>query len=249
MAERLTLTNIGRQFGALVVSKDITLGLEAGARAALIGPNGAGKTTLVNIISGALRADTGSVKVDGIDVTGLSQAKRVKAGIARTFQINRLFKDLTVEENVRIAVIQQQGRELTLLHRRRLEDTLNERVQSALAKLKLGHRANHVVSRLAYGEQRLLEIAMALALEPRVLLLDEPAAGVPKGESGVIIDVVQSLPSDLAVLLIEHDMDLVFRFAKHIYVLASGRMVAHGNPADVAANEQVKQLYFGREKV
>jgi len=247
MTDRLTVSHISRRFGGLVVSDDVTISLPAGARTALIGPNGAGKTTLINIISGALTPDTGSISVDGKDVTGFSQPERVEAGIARTFQINRLFKDLTAADNVRVAVIQQQHKAFQLWQRRAVEDELDRRVHDVMSKLRLTHRADTVVSKLAYGEQRLLEIAMALALEPRVLLLDEPAAGVPKGESNVIIEVVQGLPKDLAVLLIDHDMDLVFRFASYIYVLASGAVVTGGTPAEIAADEKVKEIYFGRE--
>jgi len=243
---RLAVNDVSLAFGGLVVASHIDLALETGARTALIGPNGAGKTTLVNLISGVLRPSSGSIELDGRKVTGLSQALRVKAGIARTFQINRLFKDMTVAENLRIALLQQAGDSARLWRNRAADAAIERDETEILAMLGLRAQGGRLVRNLAYGEQRLLEIALALALKPRVLLLDEPAAGVPKGESGIIIDVIRQLPAELAVLLIEHDMDLVFRFARRIVVLASGAVVTIGTPAEVAADERVKQLYFGR---
>ncbi len=243
---RLAVNDVSLAFGGLVVASHIDLALETGARTALIGPNGAGKTTLVNLISGVLRPSSGSIELDGRKVTGLSQALRVKAGIARTFQINRLFKDMTVAENLRLALLQQAGDGARLWRNSDADAAIERDETGILAMLGLRAQGGRLVRNLAYGEQRLLEIALALALKPRVLLLDEPAAGVPKGESGIIIDVIRQLPAELAVLLIEHDMDLVFRFARRIVVLASGAVVTIGTPAEVAADERVKQLYFGR---
>lgn len=246
MTPRLELRNVKLSFGALKVTDDVSFALQSGARTALIGPNGAGKTTLINIIAGELRPSSGSIAIDGRDILALDMAKRVKAGIGRTFQINRLFRDLTMEENLRIAIIQQQGRAEAFRPTRESEDAISAAVDRVLGQLGILDRARTEVSKLAYGEQRLLEIAMALALQPKVLLLDEPAAGVPKGESEIIIETVEKLPDDLAVLLIEHDMDLVFRFARYIHVLAAGAVVASGTPAEIAANQIVKEIYFGR---
>ena len=242
----LEIRDVSKSFGGLVVASNINLALELGARTALIGPNGAGKTTLVNLISGALKPSAGSILLDGRAVDGLSQARRVQAGIARTFQINRLFRDMTVGDNLRIALVQRNRMNLRMWRDRKAEDAMAAEAGDILASLGLQSRAGRLVRSLAYGEQRLLEIALALALKPRVLLLDEPAAGVPKSESGVIIEVIGRLPAELSVLLIEHDMDLVFRFARRIVVLASGAVVMSGTPQDVAADDRVRQLYLGR---
>ena len=246
MANRLEVRDVSLSFGGLVVASRINLVLEDGARTALIGPNGAGKTTLVNLISGLLKPSAGAILLDDRAIGDVPQSGRVRAGIARTFQINRLFKDMTVGENLRIALLQQNRSNMRFWSSKALENLLERETHDILGMLGLVNHRTRLVSNLAYGEQRLLEIALALALKPRVLLLDEPAAGVPKSESGVIIDLIQKLPTDLAVLLIEHDMDLVFRFARRIVVLASGAVVTTGTPAEVAANERVKQLYFGR---
>jgi branched-chain amino acid transport system ATP-binding protein len=246
MAEVLQLKGLCKSFGGLVVAADVTFGLAPGDRTALIGPNGAGKTTLVNLISGALHPSSGDITLDGRSLVRLSMPARVKAGVARTFQLNRLFRDQTVGDNVRIAVLQQQRQSLRMWQPHADAVAVEVAVDHVLGALHLQAREGRLVRTLAYGEQRLLEIALALALKPRVLLLDEPAAGVPRGESGVIMDVIAGLPAELAVLLIEHDMDLVFRFAKRIVVLASGAVLTIGTPEQVAADERVKQLYFGR---
>lgn len=245
-ALRLHATGLMKAFGGLKVTSAVSISLSAGARTALIGPNGAGKTTLVNLLSGALRPDTGKVSLDGVDVTSFDQASRVRAGLVRTFQISRLFRELTVEDNVREAVLQRRGLAMRVFLRQPEADSVLQDAQLALQALGLSSMAGRIVGQLALGEQRLVEIAIALAMRPRVLLLDEPAAGVPQGESSRIFDAIAQLPADLAILLIEHDMDLVFRFASHILVLVNGALLVEGRPADIAANEQVKQIYFGR---
>jgi branched-chain amino acid transport system ATP-binding protein len=247
MVEVLQLRGLCKNFGGLVVASDVTFGLAPGDRTALIGPNGAGKTTLVNLISGALHPSSGDITLDGRSLVRLPMPARVQAGVVRTFQLNRLFRDQTVGDNVRIAVLQQKRQSLRMWQPRADGIAVETEVERILEALHLEARESRLVRTLAYGEQRLLEIALALALEPRVLLLDEPAAGVPRGESGVIMDVIAGLPPSLAVLLIEHDMDLVFRFARRIVVLASGAVLTIGTPEEVAADERVKQLYFGRE--
>ncbi|HVV92557.1 MAG TPA: ABC transporter ATP-binding protein [Hyphomicrobiales bacterium] len=246
MAE-LRIDGICKNFGGLVVASDVTFTLSAGDRTALIGPNGAGKTTLVNLITGALKPSSGTISLDGKPLTRLSQPARAQAGIARTFQVSRLFRDQTVGDNLRIAIHQQRRQSLRVVQPRADADAVEAQVERILTALRLQHAVGREVRHLPYGEQRLLEIALALALEPRVLLLDEPAAGVPRGESEAIMEVVAALPADLAVLLIEHDMDLVFRFARKIIVLASGAVLTVGTPEAVAADGRVKQLYFGRE--
>jgi branched-chain amino acid transport system ATP-binding protein len=247
MTDRLTAHRLAMAFGGLKVTQDVSLSLPAGSRTALIGPNGAGKTTLVNLLSGALRPSSGEVLLDGESVTRLPQAARVRAGIVRTFQISRLFKELSVTDNVRAAALHRHGLSMRFALRATQAEAVAADVQSALAALGLERLAAKVVGTLAHGEQRLVEIALALALGPRVLLLDEPAAGVPQSESGRILDAISELPPELAVLLIEHDMDLVFRFARRIVVLAAGAVLADGRPDEIAANDQVKQIYFGRD--
>ncbi len=241
----LQVENLHRSFGALDVTRDINLSLDAGARTALIGPNGAGKTTLVNLISGSLQPSSGLVRFRGNDVSHLDQAARARLGLVRTFQVTRLFKALTVADNLRLAVLQHKGRASNFWSGLEDVDGLQEDVLRVLDLLRLKDRADTPVAKLAYGEQRLLEIALAIAMQPSVLLLDEPAAGVPRGESEVIFDALGQLPPDMAVLLIEHDMDLVFRFARDIIVLVAGAVMMRGTPADIAADQRVRQLYLG----
>ena len=234
----LETIGIAKQFGALRVADDIHFRLEPGARHALIGPNGAGKTTFVNLLTGRLAPSAGRILLNGEDITRISQAARARRGLTRTFQINNLFPALSVLENVRLAVAEHRG----LLTRRR---ALIEEAHATLVKLGLGGDASAVVRELPYGKQRLVEIAIALACEPTVLLLDEPAAGVPTGESGIIFDVIERLPGRMAVLMIEHDMDLVFRFARRITVLVRGTILVEGTPAEIAADQRVREVYLG----
>ncbi len=234
-----------RNFGALEVARDIHFRLERGARHALIGPNGAGKTTFINLLTGLLAPSGGRVLLEGEDVTSLAQAKRVKRGIARTFQINQLFRGLSVLENVCIAVTERLGAGSSMLRPAgRRADVLAE-ASRLVDAMRLGDDAGRRVGELPYGRQRLVEIAIALGLNPRVLLLDEPAAGVPSAESHIILDAIAALPRDIAVLIIEHDMDLVFRFAQRITVLVSGAIFAEGSPTEIAANREVRAVYLG----
>ena len=210
---RLETRALSRHFGALLAVQDIDFRLAAGARHALIGPNGAGKTTFINLLAGLLSPSRGRVLLQGLDVTGKTQAERVKLGLARTFQINRLFRGLTVLENVCISVAERVGAAPSMIYPvGRRTDVIDEAMR-LLEMLKLTAEAGRRVSELPYGRQRLVEIAIAIGLKPQVLLLDEPAAGVPSAESHIILDAIESLPEQLAVLIIEHDMDLVFRFA------------------------------------
>jgi len=234
-----------KSFGALEVAREVNFRLERGARHALIGPNGAGKTTFINLLTGLLLPSRGSVLLEGEDVTSLAQAKRVKRGIARTFQINQLFRGLTVLENVCIAVSERFGVGGAMLKPAgRRKDVLDESMR-LVEMLRLGADAGRRIVELPYGRQRLVEIAIALGLDPRVLLLDEPAAGIPSAESHILLDAIAGLPEDIAVLIIEHDMDLVFRFASRITVLVSGAIFAEGPPAEIAANRDVRAVYLG----
>lgn len=232
-------------FGALQVTHHVDFALDAGDRHAIIGPNGAGKTTLINLITGALRPTSGHVLLQGKSITHLPESKRVVRGIARTFPINTLFSGLSVLENLYLAVSERLG---TARHLFRSVGTRPQAVTEAWRLLELLHLtqdAQRVVAELPYGRQRLVEIAIALALEPKVLLLDEPAAGVPSSESHIILEAIAALPSQIAVLIIEHDMDIVFRFAQTITVLAQGAVLASGAPRDIAANPEVKAVYLG----
>jgi branched-chain amino acid transport system ATP-binding protein len=234
-----------KSFGALTVAKGIDFRLERGARHALIGPNGAGKTTFVELVTGALRPNAGIILIDGADVTALPQAARVKRGLARTFQISALFRRLSVFENVTLAIAERDGVARGLLQPVGRHRAVIDEAFALLDRLSLADEALRPVNTLAYGRQRLVEIAIALALSPSVLLLDEPAAGVPSGESGKIIEVIERLPTDIALLIIEHDMDLVFRLARHITVLVQGSVLVDGPPEAIAADSRVRQVYLG----
>ncbi|MGC1466070.1 MAG: ABC transporter ATP-binding protein [Pseudolabrys sp.] len=238
---------MNRNFGALKVTRDVNLSLERGARRALIGPNGAGKTTLVNLITGVLPPSSGKVLLNGEDITALSQAQRARRGIARTFQINQLFRGLTVLENLSLAIGERDGHCNNLWRATGGSRVVIDEALDHLASLRLVDDALKLVRELPYGRQRLVEIAIALAQKPRVLLLDEPAAGVPSSESHLILDVVDSLDQDIAVLIIEHDMDVVFRFARRITVLVAGAIFTEGTPQEIMANEQVRAVYLGQE--
>ena len=247
MTNRLEISGLCRSFGGLRVASNITLDIPQVSRLALIGPNGAGKTTLVNLISGVLKPSEGEIRFAGNSIVDLEEAARVRAGIVRTFQIGRLFRDLTLLDNLRLPFIQQFRRGFRVWPSHRSDATIDELAHDLLEKLGLQASADRIVGTLSYGEQRLTEIAIALAADPKILLLDEPAAGVPKGESGLILDVVAALPPELSVVLIEHDMDVVFRFAERIVVMADGAIIADASPSEVANNARVNQIYFGRE--
>jgi branched-chain amino acid transport system ATP-binding protein len=243
----LEVQQLNRSFGALQVARDINLSLERGARRALIGPNGAGKTTLVNLITGVLRPSAGRVLLDGADITTTSQAERARRGLARTFQINQLFRGLTVLENLAMTIGERDGNCDNLWRAAGAKREVIDEALDHLDALRIADDALKLVRELPYGRQRLVEIAIALAQKPRVLLLDEPAAGVPSSESHLILDVVAGLDPDIAILIIEHDMDVVFRFAKHITVMVQGAVFTEGTPDQIMHNEQVRAVYLGQE--
>jgi len=242
----LETKGVSRTFGALIAAKDIDFRLEAGARHALIGPNGAGKTTFINLLTGVLRPTEGQILLKGDDITGVAQADRVKRGIARTFQINRLFRGLSVLENVYIAVSERVGAATTMLAPAGWRRDVIEESMQLLETLNLQDDAHLRISELPYGRQRLVEIAIALGLKPEVLLLDEPAAGVPSAESHIILNAIDELPKHIGVLIIDHDMDLVFRFAQRITVLVQGTVFAEGTPKEIGANADVRAVYLGQ---
>jgi branched-chain amino acid transport system ATP-binding protein len=243
---RLETQALSRQFGALKAVQEINFKLDAGARHALIGPNGAGKTTFIDLLTGVLPPSQGRVLLGGRDITATAQAERVKLGIARTFQINRLFRGLSVLENVCMAITERVGAAGSMFYPAgRRTDVIDESME-LLQTLKLADVARHRVFELPYGRQRLVELAITIGLKPEVLLLDEPAAGVPSAESHIILDAVERLPAHIAVLIIEHDMDVVFRFAKRVTVMVSGAIFAEGTPREIEANAQVREVYLGQ---
>jgi len=247
MTAALEVQRLNRAFGALPVTRDVNLTLERGARRALIGPNGAGKTTLVNLITGVLKPSAGRVLLDGEDITNTSQAERARRGLARTFQINQLFRGLTVLENLAMTIGERDGNCNNLWRPAGAKRAVIDEALDYLDALRIADDALKLVRELPYGRQRLVEIAIALAQKPRVLLLDEPAAGVPSSESHLILDVVASLDPDIAILIIEHDMDVVFRFAREITVLVQGAVFTEGTPDEIRNNPDVRAVYLGEE--
>jgi ABC-type branched-subunit amino acid transport system ATPase component len=243
----LEVLGLNRAFGALPVTRDVNLTLQKGARRALIGPNGAGKTTLVNLITGALKPNSGRVLLNGEDITNVSQTVRARRGLARTFQINQLFRGLTVLENICMTIGERDGNCNNMWRSAGAKREVIDEALDHLESLRLIDESLRLVRELPYGRQRLVEIAIALAQKPRVLLLDEPAAGVPSSESHLILDVVASLDPDIAILIIEHDMDVVYRFAKEITVLVQGAVLVEGTPDAIMNNEQVRAVYLGQE--
>ena len=241
----LRTEHLRKSFGGIHATQDVSLSVSKGARHALIGPNGAGKTTLVNLLTGVLEPSGGTVELHGEDITRLPAHMRVRRGLVRTFQINQLFADMTPLETLTLVVAQREGlgaRAWAPLGRHL------KQVDEAAALAERFHLADVVEAKtrvLPYGKRRLLEIAIAVAARPRVLLLDEPVAGVPAGESREILDTLAALPADVTVLLIEHDMDLVFRFATRMSVLVNGALFAEGSTDEIARDPRVKAVYLG----
>jgi len=241
----LETIGLDKSFGGIKAAHQVSLQIKKGARHALIGPNGAGKTTVVNLLSGAIRPTAGKILLDGQDVTDREPHDRVRLGIARTFQINQLFADLTPAETLGLAITERggDGRDWWRVFGRKR--AILEEVGELLERFDLADAMGERTATLPYGKQRLLEIALAFACKPRVLLLDEPAAGVPEAERHGILATVAALPSDVTVLLIEHDMDIVFSFADRISVLVNGELFMEGTPEEVAGDPRVKAVYLG----
>ncbi len=241
----LRTERLSRAFGDLRAVEDVSLTLPAGARHALIGPNGAGKTTLIHLLGGALRPTAGEIWLGGERITALPQHARARRGLSRTYQVSSLFPGLTALEAATLAVCERKG-----LGARWREPVARwaEEADEALALLSTFHlerEADQAARRLPYGKQRLLDLALGLAARPRFLLLDEPAAGVPSGESAELFQAIAALPPEVAVLFIEHDMELVFRFAARVTVLVAGRILCEGAPAEVARDRRVREVYLG----
>jgi branched-chain amino acid transport system ATP-binding protein len=241
----LEVRNLCKSFGGLSVAQNIDLHLEPGARKALIGPNGAGKSTFANLITGILAPSSGKILFDGQDIGSLAEAGRVKLGIAKTFQITTLFRQMTVVENLCLPILEREGRATGWFGRVSADRALRNEADELLEAFDLAHLADRPVETLAYGQQRLVEMALTLALKPKVLILDEPAAGVPSSDSHLIIEAIERLPEDLAVLIIEHDMDLVFRVARRIVVLVAGAILIEGTPEEISRDPRVRELYLG----
>jgi branched-chain amino acid transport system ATP-binding protein len=242
----LSTRGLDKSFGSLVVAKDIALDLPPGERYALIGPNGAGKTTLINLMTGMLKPDSGRILLGADEITALGPEQRVKRGLVRTFQINTLFPHLNALEAVTLAVCERRGYAGTWWRKLPAYADAIDEAYAILRSLRLAESCYRPTDELAYGQQRLLEIALALATRPKVLLLDEPAAGVPQGESAELFSVIANLSQDIAVLFIEHDMNVVFRFANRIIVMVGGRILTQGTPKEIAADARVREVYLGR---
>ena len=248
----LSSKNLNKSFGSLVVAQGIELSLPRGERYALIGPNGAGKTTLINLMTGMLRPDSGQIFLgegnDAADITALTPHERVRQGLARTFQINTLFPQLTALESVTLAVLERTGNSGVWRKSLPAYGEAIDEAEGILNSLNLQKNSLRLTRELAYGQQRLLEIALALATRPKVLLLDEPAAGVPKDESAELFSAIAGLSRELTILFIEHDMDVVFRFASRILVMVGGRILVEGTPDEISHNEEVRAVYLGKSR-
>jgi branched-chain amino acid transport system ATP-binding protein len=245
MTPVLSTRGLDKSFGSLVVAKDIAIELPKGVRYALIGPNGAGKTTLINLITGMIQPDVGHIFLGDEDITRLGPEQRVRRGLVRTFQINSLFPNLTALEAVTLAVCERRGDARTWwLPVASYRDAIDE-AHAILTSLFLARVAHRLTRELAYGQQRLLEIALALATRPKVLLLDEPAAGVPRDESSELFSAINSLSQDITILFIEHDMNIVFKLASRIIVMVGGRILTEGTPDEISADPRVREVYLG----
>ena len=247
MSQDTTLRTEGlsKRWGGFVANSDVTLTFEPGARHALIGPNGAGKTTFINLLTGGFMPSSGKVYLGGEDITNLPQHERVHRGMTRTFQLNTLFAGMTVLESLALAISERRGLQSVWYKTVENHPDVIDEAMELLATLKLTDQANSITRSMAYGKQRLVEIALALATKPRILLLDEPAAGIPSAESKELFEVLTQLPRDVTVLFIEHDMGLVFRFADRITVMVGGKVLTEGTPEEIAADPRVKEVYLG----
>jgi branched-chain amino acid transport system ATP-binding protein len=248
MADLLRVENLAKRFGGIVATDDLILNIADGELHAVIGPNGAGKTTLIAQLSGQLAPDSGRIYFAGSDITAVPMYARSALGLARSFQITSLFLDLSVLDNVALAVQANTGHSFHFWRNARREPELRDPARAALARVGLNVRADLPASALSHGEHRLLELAMALASRPRMLLLDEPMAGLGPEESTRMVAMLRELKKELTILLVEHDMEAVFALADRITVLVYGRVIASGNPRDIRNNAQVRDAYLGEQE-
>lgn len=246
-AEALRVSNLRKQFGALAAIGGVSLTVGQGERRAVIGPNGAGKTTFFNLISGALPLTEGNIQLDGKDVTSVPAWKRVRMGLSRTFQRNNLFLSLTVYENVQLAVQRELGTSYNMLRPASSFNEIKAKILDILEQVGLTDRAGIEVANLSYGEQRQVEVALALATDPKILLLDEPTAGMSATETNRMIGLIKKLPTELTLMIVEHDMDVVFAISDYITVLHLGQVLTEGTPAEVQADQRVREVYLGEE--
>jgi ABC-type branched-subunit amino acid transport system ATPase component len=247
MTLALETRNLKKNFGGFVATNDVSLKVAQGARHALIGPNGAGKTTIINLLTGVLDPTAGNVLLNGEDITNLAAHARVGRGLSRTFQINQLFGDFTPLDSLMLAISEREGRGNRFFSTLGSQKDIAQEAAGLLERFGLADVMGQATTALPYGKQRLLEIALAIATRPRVLLLDEPAAGVPEEERHEVLAIVRDLPADVTVVLIEHDMDLVFSFADRISVLAQGALFAEGSVAEISKDPSVKAIYLGED--
>ncbi|MBX9907591.1 MAG: ABC transporter ATP-binding protein [Beijerinckiaceae bacterium] len=247
MIAALQTSGLSKSFGGFKANTDVSLTVKPGARHALIGPNGAGKTTFINLLTGVLPVTSGSIALHGEDVTSLSQQARVRRGMARTYQINQLFMELTPIEAVSLAIAERQGSGARWWGRVGRDSGVIDEAEALLRRMKLSELMTRRTRTLPYGRQRLLELALGMACKPKLLLLDEPAAGVPEDERHDVLDAVAALPDDVTVLLIEHDMELVFSFADRISVLVQGQLFAEGSVDQISTDPRVKAVYLGED--
>jgi len=243
----LQTSGLEKRFGGILAAQNVNLAIEPGARHALIGPNGAGKTTVINLLTGVLRPTAGRIELEGRDITALLPHQRVRLGMARTFQINQLFLDLTPLEAVGLVASERLGSGADWWRLLGTKAAVTGEIVEIVERFHLADVMHERTAILPYGKQRLLEIALAFACRPRLLLLDEPAAGVPEAERHELLATIAALPKDVTVLLIEHDMDLVFSFAERISVLVNGALFVDGAPDEVARDPRVKAIYLGEE--
>jgi branched-chain amino acid transport system ATP-binding protein len=234
-----------KHWGEFKANSNVSISFKPGARHALIGPNGAGKTTFLNLLAGTFSASAGKVFLGDEDITSLPQHARVKRGMTRTFQINTLFAGLTVLESVVLAMIEREGKHFVWRQTVARQHATIDEAMALLESLKLRGDANTITKSLPYGKQRLVEVALALATKPKMLLLDEPAAGIPSAESAELFEVIAQLPRDVTIIFIEHDMDMVFRFAERITVMVAGAVLTEGTPAEIMADKRVREVYLG----
>ncbi len=242
----LSCEGLVKRFGGITATDHVSLQLARGARHALIGPNGAGKTTLINLLTGVLEPTAGRIHLLGEDISHMAPHQRVRRGLVRTFQINQLFEGLTPLQTLAMTVSQHLGQGAAWWHALGNDTRIGQRCEALLAQFHLTEVMDQPTAHLAYGKRRLLEMAIALACEPSVLLLDEPVAGVPAGERDELLRTVAALPADVTVVLIEHDMDLVFSFANRMTVLVNGAVLTEGTPAEMAADPRVREVYLGQ---
>ncbi|MCZ8187932.1 MAG: ABC transporter ATP-binding protein [Beijerinckiaceae bacterium] len=245
MSAALETVGLQKRFGGIVATDDVSFRLEPGARHALIGPNGAGKTTFVNLLTGVLQPSAGTIRLHGEDISAMAPERRVKRGLVRTFQINQLFAGMTPLETLGVAVSERMGHGYEFWRPAGSKSVVIDEIVEIATRFKLADVLEERTASLPYGKQRLLEIALAFACQPRVLLLDEPAAGVPEAERHDLLATVAALPRDVSVLLIEHDMDLVFSFAERISVLVNGALFTEGTVSEIANDPRVRAVYLG----